>query len=329
MRRRDFLSVVGGAVAAWPTAVDAQQQRRPTMRRVGVLTGAAGAVSAARVRIVVQALGELGWLEGRNVQFEIRHGGGDPQQLRSAAAELVGLAPDVLIANGGTATQHLLQATRQIPIVFSFVPDPVGSGFIDSLSRPGGNVTGFTQFEYGMSGKWLELLQEISPNVTRVAVLRDPTGAAGVGQYAVIQALAASKRMEARSVGLRDPSEIERDLAAFANLPNGGMIVTSSTNALVHRDLIVRLAAIYKLPAVYAQREFVTAGGLISYGTNLVALLRNTAGYVDRILKGEKPGDLPVQAPTTFEIVINSKTAVALGVEFPASVIARAEDATQ
>jgi putative ABC transport system substrate-binding protein len=328
MRRRDFLGVVGGAVAAWPTAVGAQQQRRP-LRRVGILTGAAGAVSDARVRILVQALGELGWLEGRNVEFDIRHGGGDPQKLRSSAAELAAQAPDVLIANGGTATQHLLQATRTIPIVFSFVPDPVGSGFIDSLSRPGGNVTGFTQFEYGMSGKWLELLQEVSPATSRVAVLRDPSGAAGVGQYAVIQALAAAKRIEARSIGLRDAAEIERDVAAFANQPNGGMIVTSSTNALVHRALIVKLAAIYKLPAVYAQREFVTAGGLISYGTNLVALLRNTAGYADRILKGEKPGDLPVQAPTTFEMVVNPKTAVALGLEFPATITALAEDATQ
>ena len=330
MRRRDFLGVLGSAAAGWPSAVHAQQERRRApVRRIGILTGAAGAVSDARVRILVQALGELGWLEGRNVQFEIRHGGGDPEKLRSHAAELAAFAPDVLIANGGTATQHLLEATRKIPIVFSFVPDPVGSGFIDSLSRPGGNVTGFTQFEYGMSRKWLELLQEISPNVSRVAVLRDPSGAAGVGQYAVIQALATSKRIEARSIGVRQPAEIERDVAAFANSPNGGMIVTSSTNALVHRDLIVRLAAIYKLPTVYAQREFVAAGGLISYGTNLTALLRNTAGYVDRILKGEKPSDLPVQAPTTFEMVINPKAAVALGLEFPATIITLAEDATQ
>jgi putative ABC transport system substrate-binding protein len=244
---------------------------------------------------------------------------------------LVALAPDVIIANGGTATEHLLRATRTIPIVFAFVPDPVGSGFVDSLSRPGGNATGFTQFEYGMSAKWLELLKEISPNVTRVAVLRDSTGAAGVGQFAVIQAAAQPQGIEARPINVRDPAEIERDVANFAGSPAGGsgMIVVSSTNALVHRDLIVKLAAKHKLPTVYAQREFVAAGGLIAYGTNITALLHNAAGYADRILKGAKPADLPVQAPTKFELVINTKAAVALGLEFPPTVLARAEDATQ
>jgi putative ABC transport system substrate-binding protein len=335
MRRRDFFSVLGGAVVAWPNLASAQQlkpaQQLKAMRRIAVLTGAAGSVSDARVRILVQALGELGWLEARNVRFEIRHGGGDAEMLRQHAAELVALAPDVIVANGGTATEHLLRATRTIPIVFAFVPDPVGSGFVDSLARPGGNATGFTQFEYGMSAKWLELLKEISPNVTRVAVLRDATGAAGVGQFAVIQAAAQPQGIEARPINVRDPAEIERDVANFAGSPAGGsgMIVVSSTNALVHRDLIVKLAAKHKLPTVYAQREFVAAGGLIAYGTNITALLHNAAGYADRILKGAKPADLPVQAPTKFELVINTKAAVALGLEFPPTVLARAEDATQ
>jgi putative ABC transport system substrate-binding protein len=329
MRRREFLGVLGAAAAAWPNVAGAQQPK--TMRRIAVLTGAAGSVSDARVRVLVQALGELGWLEGRNVRFEIRHGGGDAEMLRSHAAELAALAPDVIVANGGTATDHLLRITRKIPIVFAFVPDPVGSGFVNSLSRPGGNATGFTQFEYGMSAKWLELLKEISPNVTRVAVLRDSTGPAGVGQFAVIQAAAPMQGVEARPINVRDPAEIERDVAEFAGSAGGkgGMIVVSSTNALVHRELIIKLAAKHKLPTVYAQREFVAAGGLISYGTNLVAMLRDAAGYVDRILKGEKPADLPVQAPTKFELIVNTKTALALGIEFPASVLARAEDATQ
>jgi putative tryptophan/tyrosine transport system substrate-binding protein len=279
--------------------------------------------------MLVQGLGELGWLEGRNLRIEVRHGGGDTAALRRHAEELVGMTPDVLVANGGTATQFLLQATQTIPIVFAFVPDPVGSGFVNSLSKPGGNATGFTQFEYGIGGKWLELLREIIPSVKRVAVIRDPTGAAGVGQFAVIQAVAAAQGVETQPVNVRDPAELERELGAFASVSDGGLIVTSSTNALVHRDLIIGLAAKNKLPAVYAQREFVNAGGLVSYGTNLFALLRNAAGYVDRILKGEKPANLPVQAPTKFELVVNTKTAVALGIEFPQTVLARAEDATQ
>lgn len=335
MRRRDFFSVLGGAAVAWPNMASAQQlklaQQRKAVRSIAVLTGAAGAVSDARVRVLVQALGELGWLEARNVRFDIRHGGGNAETLRQHAAELVELAPDVILANGGTATEHLLRATRTIPIVFSFVPDPVGSGFVNSLSRPGGNATGFTQFEYGISAKWLELLKEINPRLTRVAVLRDSTGAAGVGQFAVIQAAAQSQGIEARSINVRDSAEIERDVADFAGSPTGrsGMIVVSSTNALVHRELIVKLAARHKLPTVYAQREFVNAGGLVSYGANITALLHSAAGYVDRILKGAKPADLPVQAPTKFELVINTKTALALDLEFPPTVLARAEDATQ
>lgn len=259
MRRRDFIAALGGAVA-WPNVARAQQPK--SLRRIGVLTGAAGPVSDARVRILVQSLAEAGWFEGRNVRFEVRHGGGAADLLRKYAAELVALAPDVLVANGGTATEHLLQVTRKIPIVFVFVPDPVGSGFVDSLSRPGGNATGFTQFEYGISGKWLELLKEISPNVRRVGVLRDPTGPAGVGQFAVIQAAAQSQAIEAHPINVRDPTEIERGVTAFAaGSGTGGLIVVSSTNAVVHRDLIVKLAARLKLPTVYAQREFVAAGG--------------------------------------------------------------------
>ena len=332
MRRRDFFSVLGGAAAVWPNmAIGQQLKRAQSVRRIAVLTGAAGSVSDARVRVLVQALGELGWLEARNARFEIRHGGGDAGMLRQHAEELVALVPDVIAANGGTATEHLLRATRTIPIVFSFVPDPVGSGFVDSLSRPGGNATGFTQFEYGISAKWLELLKEISPKITRVAVLRDSTGAAGVGQFAVIQAAAPLQGVEVRPINVRNRTEIERDVADFAASALGvkGMIVVSSTNALVHRKLIVELAARHKLPTVYAQREFVAAGGLISYGANITALLHNAAGYVDRILKGAKPADLPVQGPTKFELVINTKTAVALGLEFPPTVLARAEDATQ
>jgi putative ABC transport system substrate-binding protein len=341
MRRRDFFGILGGAAVACPALATAQPfklpqalkpaQQRQAIRNIAVLTGAAGAVSDARVRVLVQALGELGWLEARNVRFEIRHGGGNAETLRQHATELVALAPDVIVANGGTATEHLLRATRTIPIVFSFVPDPVGSGFVDSLSRPGGNATGFTQFEYGISAKWLELLKEISPSITRVAVLRDSSGAASVGQFAVIQAAAQAQQIDTRSINVRDAGEIERDVAEFAGSPAGksGMIVVSSTNALVHRELIVKLAARHKLPTVYAQREFVNVGGLISYGTNITALLANAAGYVDRILKGAKPADLPVQAPTKFELVVNTKAALALGLEFPPTVLARAEDITQ
>ena len=328
MRRRQFIALIGGAAVTWPIAVEAQRPK-VVMRQVGILTGASGPVSDARVRMLVQGLGELGWLEGGNLRLEIRHGGGDGAALRKHAEELVGLKPDVLVANGGTATQSLLQTTQAIPIVFSFVPDPVGSGFVNSLSRPGGNVTGFTQFEYTIGGKWLELLREIAPSVKRVGVIRDPTGAAGVGQFAVIQAAAAAQSVETQPINVRDPAELERELNAFASVASGGLIVTSSTNALVYRDLIINLAAKNKLPAVYAQREFVNAGGLVSYGADLFAVLRNAAGYVDRILKGEKPANLPVQAPTKFELVVNTKTAVALGIEFPPTVLARAQDATQ
>lgn len=328
MNRREFFAVVGSAAAAWSNEADAQPPK--ALRLIGLLTGASGPVSDTRVRILVQALGVLGWREARNVRFEIRHGGGNPEMLRKYATELVSLTPDVLVANGGTATENLLRVTQSIPLVFVFVPDPVSSGFVDSLSRPGGNATGFTQFEYGISAKWLELLKEVSPKVERVAVLRDPRGAASVGQYAVIQAAAQLKGIETRSINVRDPAEVEREVTAFAGAGgNGGLIVVSSTNALVHRELIIKLAATHKLPAVYAQREFVAAGGLISYGANLTTLLQGAAEYVDRILKGEKPATLPVQAPTRFDLVVNTKTAVALGLELPPTVLARAEDASQ
>ena len=316
--------MLGGAGAAWPVLATAQQPK--AIRRIAVLTGASGPVSEARVRILVQALGELGWKEGQSAQFDIRHGGANPENIRKYAAELVALAPDVIVANGGTAAGRLLEATRKVPIVFAFVPDPVASGFVDSLSRPGGNATGFTQFEYGFSGKWLELLKEISPNVTRVAVLRDRNVPAGVGQFAVIQSAAGLRGMEAIPINVRDAAEIERDVAAFARSSNGGLIVTSSTNALVHRALIIGLAAQHKLPAVYAQRQFVSGGGLITYASDIGVQLRNAAGYVDRILKGEKPADLPVQAPTKYELVINLKTAKALGLSIPPTLLARADE---
>jgi len=325
MRRREFIGLIGvAAAAAWTNAASAQPK---AMRLIGVLTGAAGSVSDARVRILVQALGELGWLEGRDVRFEIRHGEGNTAMLDKYAQELVALAPDVIVAHGGTATEHLLQATRKIPIVFAFVPDPVKSGFVDGLSRPGGNATGFTQFEYDISGKWLELLEEICPNIKRVAVLRDPTGPAGVDQFAVIHAAAQLHGIEVQPINVsEDPTDIEHKVAAFAGSSNSGLIVVSSTNVLMHRDLIINLAAEYKLPTVYAQREFVEGGGLISYGADILSLLRNAAGYVDRILKGEKPADLPVQAPTKYELVINLKTAKALGLTVPPSLLTRADE---
>jgi putative tryptophan/tyrosine transport system substrate-binding protein len=290
-KRRQFITLLGGAAAAWP--VVARAQRPKVMRRVGVLTGAFGPDSHARVAVFLQALALLGWTEGQNVRFEIRQGGGDFDVIRKYAAELASLGPDVIMAVGGSATGLLLQATHTVPIVFAIVPDPVGSGFVESLSRPGGNATGFMQFEYGLSGKWLELLKEIMPGVTSVAVLREHTPA-GVGQFAAIQAVAPSLRIEVRPINLQNAAGIERDLDTFARLSNAGLIVASSTTALVHRNLIIALALRHRLPAVYAQREFVVAGGLMSYAADFSVQFRNAAGYVDRILKGENPADLPV-----------------------------------
>ena len=330
MRRREFITLVGGAAAmsslSWPLAARAQQSER--VRRIGVLTNlvADDPESQARVGAFLQGLQEFGWAVGRNVRIDYRWGGGDADRTRRYAAEMVALAPDVILTSGSTALAPLLQATRSVPIVFAQVPDPVGAGFVTSLARPGGNATGFLTFEYGLSGKWLELLTQIAPGVTRAAVIRDPAQSAGIGQWGAIQAVAPSVRMLVSPVNVSDAGEIERDVAAFARGSNGGLIVTSSPSAGLHRDLIVTLAARHRLPAVYYQRVFVAAGGLISYGPDFIDQYRRAAGYVDRILKGEKPADLPVQAPTKYELVINLKTAKALGLDVPPQLLARADE---
>jgi len=325
MRRRDFITLLGTAVA-WPVAARAQQ--REQMRRIGVLMnlGSDDAEGQARNAAFLQGLQELGWTVGRNVRIEYRWGAGDAELFRRHGLELVALAPDVILAGGGAVVPSLLQATRTIPIVFTLTPDPVGAGFVESLARPGGNATGFTIFEYGISGKWLELLKEIAPHVTRAAVIRDPAIAAGLGLWGAIQSVAPSLGVELRPLGVRDAGEIERVVTAFARSSNGGLIVTGSSLATVHRELITTLAARYRLPAVYPQRSFVTVGGLISYGPDSIDPYRQAAGYVDRILRGEKPADLPVQAPTKYELVINLKTAKAIGLEAPPTLLARADE---
>jgi ABC-type uncharacterized transport system substrate-binding protein len=282
-------------------------------------------VAQARIAALLQELQRLGWT-GRNVRIDIRWAGAEVENIRKHAAELAALAPDVILANGSVVVTPLLQATRTVPIVFVVVPDPVGAGFVDSLARPGGNATGFVQFEYGLSGKWLELLKEVAPRLTRAAVLRDAAIPAGTGQFGAIQSVAPSVGLEVSPVNIRDASEIERAVGAFARSANGGLIVTGSALAQLHRNLIITLAARYKLPAIYFERFFVTAGGLISYGPDLVDQYRRAGDYVDRILKGEKPADLPVQAPTKYETVINLKTAKALGLEIPQTVLARADE---
>ena len=322
VRRREFLGLVGSA-AAWPTVARAQQPK--AMRRIGVLTGGFGPDSQARLEAFLKAVAQLGWTDGQNVRLEIRRGAGDADAVRRHATELAALAPDVIMAMGGTATGALLQATRTVPIVFAIVPDPVGSGFVASLSRPGGNATGFLQFEYGLSGKWLELLKQIRPGLTRVAVLRDSTVPAGIGQLAVIQSLATSFDVDLSPIDVENAAQIERDITAFARSSEGGLIVASSTGALVNRALIVALAARLKLPAVYAQSEFVAGGGLMSYGADFSVQFREAARYVDRILKGDKPADLPVQAPTKYELLLNLKTAKALGLEVPPILLARVD----
>jgi putative ABC transport system substrate-binding protein len=325
MERREFITLLGGA-AAWPLAARAQQAER--MRRIGVLmnTAADDAVFQTRVGAFLQGLALLGWTIGRNVRIETRWSGGKADEARRYAAELVALAPDVILAHGASTVGPLLQATRAVPIVFPVVSDPVAAGFVDNLARPGGNATGFIVFEYSLSGKWLELLKEIAPGVTRAAVLRDPTAITGIGQFAVIQSVARSVGVEASPLNLRDAGEIERAITAFARSSNGGLIVAGSALAAVQRNLIIGLAARHRLPAVYFERHFVTSGGLISYGADQVDGYRRAAAYVDRILKGEKPADLPVQAPTKYELVINLKTAKALGLEMPATVLARADE---
>ena len=325
MNRRSFITLLGGA-AAWPLVARAEQAER--VRRIGVLTSSSmqDLATQARFAALQQGLQQLGWTDGHNLQIDYRWAAGDADNLNRYAGELVKLEPDVIVANGSAAVALLLQATRALPIVFTDVPDPIGAGFVDGMAKPGRNVTGFMLFEYGMSGKWLELLKQIAPDVTQVAVLRDPSMTAGVGQFAAIQAVAPLMRIELRPFDVRDPPEIERALVSFAAGSNGGLIVTSSPSAARHRDLIVRLAARHRVPAVYSFRYYVTDGGLMSYGPDPIDPLRRVAGYIDRILKGEKPADLPVQAPTKYELVINLKTAKALGLEVPPSLLARADE---
>jgi putative tryptophan/tyrosine transport system substrate-binding protein len=325
VNRRSFIVLIGGA-ATWPLAARAQQGER--VRRIGVLTGtkADDPYNKARFAAFEQALQQLGWTQGRNVRIDYRFAGGDAATSRKQAEELVALAPDVIMSTGSFSTGALLRATRTVPVVFAIVPDPVGSGFVDSLSQPGGNATGFMHFEYGLSGKWLELLKEIAPSLTRAIVLWDPAVPAGIGQFAIIQSVATSAGVDVRPINLGDEGEFERAITAFARAPNGGLVVTASVSSLIHRDLIIALAARHKLPAVYFERLFAAAGGLISYGANYIDQHRAAAAYVDRILKGEKPADLPVQAPTKYQLVINLKTAKALGLTIPPSVLARADE---
>ena len=325
MRRRKFIAVFAAAAASWPHAARVQER----VRRIGVLMASTADDPdfQARIMAFLQGLQQLGWADGRNVRIDTRWATTNPDDIRRHAAELAALAPDVILAGTGTATvAPLLQATRTVPIVFAVVIDPVGAGFVETLARPGGNATGFTIFEYNMSGKWLELLKAIAPDVRRAAVLRDPTIASGIGQFAAVQAAAPSLGMELSAVDVRDAGEIERAVMAFTRSPNGGLIATASALATRHRDLIIALAARLRLPGVYPNRYFVTGGGLISYGPDYVDQYRRAAGYVDRILKGEKPADLPVQAPTKYETVINFKTAKALGLTIPSGVLATADE---
>jgi putative tryptophan/tyrosine transport system substrate-binding protein len=326
MRRREFISLFGGAMAAWPLAARGQQSGR--MRRVGVLMSVAADDPAGKARLTafLDAMQLLGWTVGSNLRIDTRWYTGSTDDIRKYAAELVALAPDVVFASGGTVVGPLLHATRTVPIVFTGTPDPVGAGFVASLARPGGNITGFTAYEYGTSGKWLELLKEIAPRVTRAAVLREATAPQGVGQFAAIQAVAPSFGVEVLPLDMRDAREVEHGVTAFARSPNGGLIVTGSGLAIVHRDLIIALAKQHRLPATYFQRFFVTSGGLISYGGDDIDQHRRAAGYVDRILKGEKPVDLPVQAPTKYKLILNLKTAKALGLTVPDALLARADE---
>jgi putative ABC transport system substrate-binding protein len=323
LKRREFITLIGGAAAAWPLSARAQQPDR--MRRIGVLMHlpADDAAGQARIAAFVQALQQLGWSDGRNLRIDYRWAAGDTGRFHRYADELVALTPDVILAAATPSVQALQQATRTVPIVFAVVADPVGAGFVDSLARPGGNATGFTPFEYGISGKWLELLKEIAPRVTRVAVLRDLT--IGLGQLGAIQSVAPSLGVDLMPIRLDDAGQIERTIAAFARSPNGGLIVTASTSALIHRELIITLAARNKLPAVYYERYFVAAGGLMSYGPDFIDEFRSAASYVDRILRGEKPADLPVQAPTKHELMINLNAAKALGLDVPPMLLARAD----
>src|SRR6516225_4983307 len=323
MKRREFITLIGGAAAAWPFAARAQR-----MRRVGWLTSLAAddPVPQGYIAALLQGLQELGWSVGRNVRIDYRWGAANAELKRRYAAELIALSPDVIVTTGDSNTASLLQASRTVPIVFVLVPDPVGAGFVASLARPGDNATGFVNFEFGISGKWPELLKQIAPYVTRVAVLRDPTAGASMGQLGAIQGVVSALRLEASPIDLRDVGEIERAIADFARSPNGGLVVLPSGLSFIHRELVIRLAGRHRLPAVYPFRFYVEDGGLICYGPDAIDQLRRAAGYVDRILRGEKPADLPVQVPAKYELVINLKTAKALGLEVPATLLARADE---
>jgi putative ABC transport system substrate-binding protein len=326
MRRREFLGVFGGAAMAWPIVARAQQPER--VRRIGILQNfpendpVASVLNAA----FLKELRQSGWAVGNNIRIETRWAGNRSDDIRRHVAELVALMPDVILANGTSTLGPLLQVSRTIPIVFVQVTDPVGSGYVESLAKPGGNATGFSTSEYGVSGKWLEVLKQIAPSVTRAGVIRNPAVRSGSGQFGAIQAVAPYLRMEVTPIDVRDPAEMERTVAAFANSPNGGLIITANGAAVVHRSLIIAMAARHKLPTVYWQRHFVEAGGLISYGDDGTDQYRRAAEYVDRILKGEKPSDLPVQQPNKFELVINLKTAKALGLEIPPTLLGRADE---
>ena len=326
MRRREFITLLGGAAAAWPVVARAQQGER--VRCVGILQNFPENDPVASVlnATFLKELRQSGWAVGNNIRIETRWAGNKSDDIRRHVAELVALAPDVILANGTSTLGPLLQVSRTIPIVFDQVTDPVGSGYVESLAKPGGNATGFTAREYGVSGKWLEVLKQIAPSVTRAGVIRNPAVRSGSGQFGAIQAVAPYLRMEVTPIDVRDPAEMERTVAAFAGSPNGGLIITASGAAVVHRSLIIALAARLELPTVYWQRHFVEAGGLVSSGEDGTDQYRRAAEYVDRILKGEKPSDLPVQAPTKFETVINLKTAKALGLEIPPTILARADE---
>ena len=324
MRRREFITLLGGAAVAWPLAARAQQPER--MRRIGVISaGRDDPDLRARNAAFVQGLAQLGWTDGRNVRIDYRVGEGNADDLRKYATELVALAPDVILAPGGPAIERVLQATRTVPIVFVIAIDPVGSGFVESLSRPGGGATGFMQFEYNLCAKWLELLKEIAPGVTRVAVLRDPATPTGIGQFAVIQSAAPSLGVEVIPINVRDAPKVERAVTAFARTGNDGLIVTAGPLG-GHGNLIAPLAVRHKLPAIYPNRFYVGGGGLVSYGADFVDQYRRAASYVDRILKGEKPADLPVQAPTKYDLVVNLKVAKVIGLTVPPAILARADE---
>ncbi len=326
MKRREFITLIGGAAAGWPLAARAQQGER--VRRVGVLMNLPADDQEAQLYLAAfqQGMQELGWSVGRNLRIDHRWGPGNREQYRQKAAELVALAPDVVLAAGRATVDAVQQVSRSVPVVLAQSIDPVGAGIVMSLARPGGNVTGFTQFEYSLSGKWLELLRELSPGLTRVGVLRDTNAPAGIGQWAVIQAAAEPTGLELTPIAIRDANEIERGIAAFGRDGNGGMIAPASASATVHRQAIIASAARHRLPAVYPIRYFAAAGGLISYGAEIANQYRRAAGYVDRILKGEKPANLPVQRPTKYDLVINLKTAKALGLTVPQTLLARADE---